>query len=136
MSAEHPFAGSWNLNTGRSQFPAAHHPASGTMRWERTEEGYLMTAEGTTHDGKALKERPQAFHLDEKEHPVPGAPGLVAIAYHPDAHTIHVQAKNAGQLVGEGSYIVSADGNALIAAVSGTDAQQKPFLTVAVWDRR
>ena len=95
-----------------------------------------MRAEGITQDGKAHRERPQAFHLDQKEHPIPGAPGLVAIAYHPDAHTIHVQAKNADGVVGEGSYIVSADGNTLIAAVSGTDAQQKKVLTVAVWDRQ
>jgi hypothetical protein len=54
-----------------------------------------MKAEGTTHEGKAVQERPQAFNLDEKEHPVPGALGLVAIACHPDAYTIHVQAKNA-----------------------------------------
>jgi hypothetical protein len=106
------------------------------MFWERTSEGYLMRAEGITHDGKAVKERPLAFNLDEKEHPVPGAPGLVAIAQHPDANTIHVQAKNVDQVVGEGSYIVSPDGTTLIAAVSGTDAQRKPFLTVAVWDRQ
>jgi hypothetical protein len=136
MSSKEPFAGIWHLNPDRSQFCSGHHPAGGTMRWERTSEGYLMRAEGITHDGKAVQERPQAFNLDEKEHPVPGAPGLVAIARHPDAHTIHVQAKNADQVVGEGSYIVSADGSTLIAAVSGTDAQQKHFLTVAVWDRR
>ena len=136
MNAKDPFAGTWNLNPGRSQFRSRHRPTSGTMFWEPTPEGYLMRAEGTTYDGKAVQERLQAFNLDEKEHPVPGAPGLVAIAHHPDANTIHVQAKNAEQVVGEGSYIVSADGTMLIAAVSGTDAQQKPFLTVAVWDRQ
>ena len=136
MSAKDPFAGIWNLNPGRSHFRSGHRPTGGTMFWERTPEGYLMRAEGTTCDGKAVQEGLQAFNLDEKEHPVPGAPGLVAIAHHPDANTIHVQAKNSDQVVGEGSYIVSADGTTLIAAVSGTDAQQKPFLTVAVWDRQ
>ncbi len=136
MNAKDPFAGFWNLNPGRSQFCSGHRPTSGTMFWESTPEGYLMRAEGTTYDGKAVQERQQVFNLDEKEHPVPGAPGLVAIARHPDANTIHVQAKNADQMVGGGSYIVSADGTTLIAAVSGTDARQKPFLTVAVWDRQ
>jgi hypothetical protein len=136
MSAKDPFAGVWNLNPCRSQFRSGHRPTSGTMFWKRTSQGYLMRAEGITHDGKAVKERPQAFNLDEKEHPVPGAPGLVAIAQHPDANTIHVRAKNVDQVVGEGSYIVSADGTTLIAAVSGTDAQQKVFVTVAVWDRQ
>jgi hypothetical protein len=136
MNSKDPFAGIWKLNPDRSQFCSGHHPTSGTMRWERTSEGYLMRAEGITHDGKTVQERPQAFRLDETEHPIPDAPGVVTIARHPDAHTIHVQAKNAHQLVGEGSYIVSADGSTLIAAVSGTDAQQKRFLTVAVWDRQ
>jgi len=104
MSAKDPFAGIWNLNPGRSHFRSGHRPTGGTMFWERTPEGYLMRAEGTTCDGKAVQEGLQAFNLDEKEHPVPGAPGLVAIAHHPDANTIHVQAKNSDQVVGEGSY--------------------------------
>jgi len=136
MSAKDPFAGVWNLNPGRSQFRGGHRPTSGTMFWERTSDGYLMRAEGVSCDGKAVQERPQTLNLDEKDHPVPGVPGVVAVVHHPDANTIHVQARNADLVVGEGSYIVSADGATLIAAVAGTDAQQKPFLTVAVWDRQ
>jgi hypothetical protein len=136
MNGKDPFAGSWKLNPGRSQFSLDHRPTSATMCWERTGEGYVMTAEGITHDGKPVKERPRAFKLDEKEHPIEGEPGLVEIAHHPDANTIHVQAKNVDHVVGEGSYIVSADGTSLIAAVSGADAQQRRFLTVGVWDRQ
>jgi len=131
-----PFVGSWKLNPRRSQFNLGHRPTNATMCWERTGEGYVMTAEGITPDGKAVKERPRTFKLDEKEHPIEGEPGLVEIAHHPDANTIHVQAKDAHHVVGEGSYIVSADGTSLIAAISGTNVQQRRFLTVAVWDRQ
>jgi hypothetical protein len=136
MDGKDPFAGSWKLNPGRSQFSSGHHPTSATMCWRQTREGYVMTAEGITHDGKPVKERPRAFNLDEKEHPIQGDPGLVEIAHHPDANTIHVRAKSVDQVVGEGSYIVSADGSLLIAAVSGLDAQQSRFLSIAIWDRQ
>jgi len=136
MNSKDPFAGSWKLNPDRSQFALSHRPTSATMCWERTGEGYVMTAEGITQDGKPVKERPQAFNLDEKEHPIQGEMDLVEIAHHPDANTIHVRAKKVDQVVGEGSYIVSACGGSLIAAVSGTDAQQRRFFTVTIWDRQ
>ena len=136
MSTKDPFTGIWKLNLERSHFGSRHRPTSGTMTWERTSEGYLMRAEGLTGDGKVVQERPQALALDEKEHPIVGAPYLREIAHQPDPNTIHIQAKNADEVVGVGSYIVSADRRTLIAVASGADAQQKPFLTVAVWDRQ
>ena len=42
-----------------------------------------MRAEGLTGDGKVVQERPQALALDEKEHPIVGAPYLREIATNP-----------------------------------------------------
>ena len=136
MSTKDPFTGIWKLNLERSHFASRHRPTGGTMTWERTSKGYLMKAEGLTRDGKVVQERPQALTLDEKEHPIMGLPHLRESAHHPDPNTIHIEAKDADEVVGVGSYIVSEDRRTLIAVASGADAQQRPFLTVAVWDRQ
>lgn len=135
MNRQDPFSGNWKLNPEKSHFDPNHHPASGTMSWERTSNGYRMRAEGTQSNGQVIQERPQAFILDGKEHPVPDASGLTVVASRPDPNTIHVEAKSVAGVVGKDSYVVSEDGTRLTASVSGTDAQQRPCRTVAVWDR-
>lgn len=135
MNREDPFGGSWKLNPEKSHFDPNHRVSAGTMRWERTGDGYLMEAEGT-HDGQAVQERPATFILDGKEHTVPGQPGITAVASSPTPNIVHVEAKSAGHVVGRGSYVVSEDGTTLTATMRGTDAQQRPFETVVVWDRQ
>ena len=135
MNREDPFGGSWELNPEKSRFDPNHPVSAGTMRWERTGDGYVMKAEGT-HDGQPVQERQATFILDGREHAVPGQPGITAVASSPAPNIIHVEAKSAGRVVGKGSYIVSEDGTILTATVAGTDAQQRPFETVVVWDRQ
>ena len=105
------------------------------MRFEREPEGYLMRAEGIC-DGKRVEEQPQRFILDGKEHPAPGAPGVTAVSTRPDANTIQAAARSGDRVLGEGSYVVSADGATLTATVRGVDAQQRPLQTTVVWDRQ
>lgn len=135
MSQEDPFGGSWKLNPEKSHFDPNHRVSAGTMHWERTTDGYLMHAEGT-HDGQVCRERPQTFILDAKDHALPGLPGFTAVAFRATTNEIRVEAKNAGQVVGKGSYVVSEDGTTLTATTVGRDAQQRTFQTVVVWDRQ
>lgn len=135
MNREDPFVGSWKLNPEKSQFDPKHRVSAGTMLWERAADGYLMKAEGS-RGGQVVQERPATFVLDGKEHAVPGPPGTTAVAFSPAPDIIHVEAKNAGRVVGKGSYIVSEDRTTLTATMAGTDAQQRTFQTVVVWDRQ
>ncbi|MBV9265542.1 MAG: hypothetical protein JO061_05175 [Acidobacteriaceae bacterium] len=128
------FSGTWKMNARKSKFDPNHQPSEATMRFEREAEGYLMRAEGTS-DGKHIEEQPQRFMLDGEEYPVPGAPGVTTVSTRPDANTIQVSARNGDSVLGEGSYVVSADGATLTATVRGIDAQQRPFQTTVVWDR-
>jgi hypothetical protein len=130
-----PFSGTWKMNTQRSNFDPNHRPSEATMRFERESEGYLMHAEGVC-DGKHVQEQPQRFILDDKEHPVPGAPEVVVVSSRPDPNTIRSVARNGDRTLGEGSYVVSADGATLTATVRGIDAQQRRFETTVVWDRQ
>jgi hypothetical protein len=98
------------------------------MRFEAQTDGYLMRAEGVC-DGKRVEEQPQRFILDGAERPVPGAAGVTAVSTRPDTNTIHVAARAGDHTVGEGSYVVSADGTTLTATVRGMDAKQRPLQT-------
>jgi len=130
-----PFSGAWRMNHEKSNFDPNHRPSEATMRFEPESAGYLMRAEGVC-DGKLVQERPQRFVLDGREHSIPEAPQVSVISTQPDPNTIHTQARAGGQTVGEGTYVVSADGSTLTATVRGIDAQQRPFQTTLVWDRQ
>ena len=62
-------------------------------------------------------------------------PGVTMASARPDPNTIKVEAKNASAVIGKATYAVSDDGATLTATVSGTDAEQRPFQTVLVWER-
>src|SRR5215475_2374536 len=126
MNREDPFSGKWELNPGKSQFEANQRSSGATMRWERTLEGYKMTAKGTVGDGTIVREG-TIFILDGKDHPVPGAPGCTAIMSRSTTSSIDVESKNADGSVGRARYVVSEDETTLTASVSGIDAQRRPF---------
>ena len=107
MSREDPFGGDWKLNPEKSQFDANHRPSSASMHWERTSEGYRMTAEGTMGDGEVVKERPAMFILDGVEHDSPDMPGFSAVTTRPADNLIEVESKKSGSIIGKASYVVS-----------------------------
>ncbi len=135
MNREDPFGGDWKLNREKSKFDPNHRPSSASMHWERTSEGYRITAEGTMGDGKVVKERPATFILDGAEHDSPDMPGLSAVMMRPADNMIEVESKKGGSIIGKATYVVSGDGTTLTASVSGIDAEQRSFHTVLVWDR-
>jgi hypothetical protein len=133
MKREDPFGGAWKLNADKSQFDPNHRPSSATMHWERTPEGYKMTAEGIMGNGAVVQETPATFILDGKDHPMLDAPGFTAIMSRPAPNAIEVESRNVGGIIGKASYFVSGDGTTLTARVSGIDGQQRHFQTVLVW---
>lgn len=132
------FIGTWKLNPGKSEFDANHRPASGLMVFELDAEGhYLMKAEGTKENGERVAERPQRLIPDGKEHPIPDAPGLKAVANRPDHNTIQVEARREdGSVAGGGTFVVSADEKSLTATNFGYDSQLRQFKQRTVWDRQ
>lgn len=134
QSTNDVFSGTWELNAGDSNFDPNHRPTAATLRFEAIDGGYLMFAEGVS-DGKVVKERPQRLILDGLAHPVPDAPGITATGVLENGRTIRAEARKGEEVVGSGSYAVSPDGTKLIATMSGTDAQLRPFQTVVAWNR-
>ena len=132
-----PFVGTWTLNPGRCNFDPNHQPKSGTLVFERNAEGnYLMKGEGTDAKGQKVAERQQTFIPDGEPRPIVDFPGLSARTTRPNPRELHAQCtREDGSIVGEGSYVVSADGTSLTATAAGFDTQLRRFETRTVWER-
>ena len=133
-----PFVGTWELNPAKSAFDANHRPSQATMHFELSADGaYLMKAEGVSQKGERVAERPVTMVLDGRPHAVPDFPGLSALTTRPDPCTIRAECRREdGSLVGEGTYVVSADGKSLTATTAGFDTQLRRFETTTVWEKR
>ena len=137
-NAADPIVGTWTLNPGKSEFDPNHRPTQATMEWGVEADGrYVLRAEGVNAKGENVAERPQHFIPDGKPHPVPDLPGLTIVSSRPDPNTIRGEVRREdGSLVGEGLFVVSADGKSLTATNSGVDSQLRPFRQSTAWDRR
>lgn len=133
-----PFVGTWKLNPANSQFDPNHRPSAATMVFELDPQGrYLMQAEGLDAQGRKVAERPQTLIPDGKPYPFPDFPGLTAIASRLDPHTLQAECRREdGSIVGQGSYVVSADGKSLTATTAGFDTELRRFETTTAWDRQ
>ena len=133
-----PFVGTWKLNPANSQFDPNHRPLGGTMVIELDPEGhYQMKAEGLNAQGQKVAERPQRLIPDGKPYPVPDFHGLTAVVTRPDPQTLQAECRREdGSIVGQGSYVVSADGRSMMATTAGFDTQLRRFETTTAWDRQ
>jgi len=131
------FVGTWKLNPARCEFDPNHRPTSGLLVLDRDAQGqYVMKAEGTDANGKPVTERPQTFVPDGEPRPVPDFPGLTTRATQPSPHELRAQVtREDGSVVGEGTYVVSPDGQSMTATSAGFDTQLRRFETRTVWER-
>jgi hypothetical protein len=140
--SEDLFEGTWRANTDNSQFDPNYSPEQACIRFEATDEGYLLVAYGVK-DGQAVAERPTSIIPDGRRRPivdlngrpVAGVPaGAMTFGDRPDARTIEAGAEVDGQVLGKGTYQVSEDGKKLTVTTEG-QGLKGPFKTVAVFDR-
>jgi hypothetical protein len=132
-----PIVGTWTLNCEKSGFDPNHRPTAGSLRLERDTAGaYILNAEGLNAKGERVAERPQRLVPDGQAYPVPDFPGLTAVTTQPDPRTLHAEVRREdGSLVGEGRYVVAADGQSMEASTAGFDTQLRRFETRTHWDR-
>ena len=132
-----PFVGTWRLNPDGSVFDANHRPSAGTMHLEAAGGGaYRLTAWGRNEKGEPCAEKPQTFIPDGRPYPVPDLPGLMSVTSRPDPRTLRAEVRREdGSIAGEGSYVVSADGQSLVATTAGFDSQLRRFEMKTVWNK-
>ena len=136
------FEGTWKSINEKSQWDPAYTPEQACLRFEATDEGYLVVAYGIK-DGQAVAERPTRIIPDGRRRPlvdlngrpIPGVPpGALAFGSRPDLHTIEGGAEVDGQVLGKGTYMVSDDGQTLTVTTEGMGLKG-PFKTIAVFER-
>lgn len=136
------FEGTWKSNNEKSNWDPSYTPEQACMRFEATDEGYLLVAYGIV-DGQAVAERPTAIIPDGRRRPIVDLngrpiegvpPGAVSFGSQLDPHTIEAGAEADGKMLGKGTYKVSGDGNTLSVTTEGTGLKG-PFKTIAVFER-
>lgn len=136
------FEGTWKAQNEKSQWDPAYTPEQACLRFEPTDTGYLLVAYGVK-DGQAVAERPTSIIADGRRRPIvdlngrpiPGVPpGAVAFGTRPDPHTLEAGAEVDGNVLGRGTYRVSADGKTLTVTTEGVGLKG-PFKVRAVFER-
>ena len=130
-----PFTGTWTANLSKSQRHPNHLFQSATLRFEVSGDAVSLTHAGVNMSGRQ-ETGTTTLYPDGQEHPASEhAPGIVVVTSWVGSHILDTLAKKDGQVIGQGTYEVSSDGNTLTAKVRGTDANGALFEQVIVFER-
>jgi len=129
-----PFVGNWTANLSKSKRDPHHQFESATLDFAVTGDTVTITHGGINGSGQQ-ESGVTELQADGKEHPFPGAPGIVHVTRWVGKHVLETVGKKGDQVTGRGVYEVSADGKTLTATVSGTGASGTEFEQVIVFDR-
>jgi len=132
---KNPLAGTWQANISKSQRHPNHLFKSATLSFEVSDALVSLTYTGVNMSG-AEEKGTFDIHPDGKEHPIPGAPGLVEVSRWISPRVLDTVATKDGKVVGHSSYEVSDDGKTLTAKLSGSDASGTEFEQIIVCDRQ
>jgi hypothetical protein len=136
------FEGTWRAVNEKSQWDPKYTPEQACMRFESTEDGYVLVAYGIK-DGQAVAERPTRIFSDGRRRPlvdfsgrpIPGVPaGALAFGRRSDDYTLEAGAEVDGQPLGSGTYKVSPDGRTMTVTTEGMGLKG-PFKVTAVFER-
>lgn len=131
----HPFNGTWVADIAKSQRHPNHLFQSATLRFDVSGDAVSLTQAGVNMAGKHESSTLMLL-ADGQEHAVsPQAPGVFVVTTWIGTHTLETIGRRGADVVGRGTYEVSAGGRMLTATVSGTDAQGAFFEQVIVFDR-
>ena len=130
-----PFAGNWAANLAKSKRHPNHQFQSATLQFVVSGDTVTLTHGGVNAAGQE-ESGTITLQADGKERPIPQAPGVVSVVKWVGSRVLETLGKKDGQMVGRGTYEVSADGKTLTATVSGRDGSGAAFDQVIVFDRK
>lgn len=112
VPTESPFAGTWKADVANSKPHPANRFRSATLQF--SVRGNVVTIGQSLIGESGQEERNRtALHIDGREHVSDDQPGLSVLAVWRGANAFQVIAKKDGEVVGAGTYQVSADGREL-----------------------
>ena len=110
--AASPFAGTWKANMAKSKPHPANQFRSATLQF--SVRGNVMTIAQSLVGESGEEERNRtALHVDGCEHVSDDRPGFSVVASWRGSNVVQVIARKEGEVVGMGTYEVSADGREL-----------------------
>lgn len=136
-AADDPLMGTWKLNLAKSKSTPGPPPKSQTNKYEPSgANGSKFTQDIVNAKGEA-NHNETTYIFDGKEHPVTNFPNVDTVMNRRiNASTTERIAKKGGKVVNTIRRVVSKDGKTLTVTQKGTDAQGKPFSSVAVYDKQ
>ena len=133
--ASEPLIGTWKLNVGKSKFDPGPAPKSGTLKYEASGEGLIVTVDTDGANGPAHWSYTANF--DGKEYPVAGNPdGDVVALKRMTTTTTEADFKKSGKATTNNARVVSADGKTLTITVKGTNAKGQTVHNVQVFEKQ
>ena len=130
-----PLVGNWAANLSKSKQHPNHQFQSATLQFVVNGDTVTLTHGGVNAAGQE-ESGTMTVQADGKERPIPQAPGMVSVVRWIGSRVLETVGKKDGQIVGHGTYEVSADGKTLTATVSGRDESGAAFEQVIVFDRK
>lgn len=131
--------GTWTLNLARSVFRLGPQPVAQTQVWEPSGDGVTVTVETVAGPGVRI-EYGYTASVDGREYPMRGdltPNGAETIALtRLDAHTLQATMRRAGEVVLTTRITLSGDGRVLTLASTGTNRNEQPTDSVAVFDKQ
>jgi len=109
--AQNPFVGTWTANLARSKRHPANEFRAATIHFTVDGDTVTITDGFVDTDGKKLHGR-NTLNVDGQEHATDRA-GYVMVARWRSSHVLETLATKNGEVVGRGTYEVSADGTTL-----------------------
>jgi len=130
------FLGTWIMQPDLNDYQFGNPPQKGSYIIETDGEGYLVTMNWTTADGKDMT---MDYHAipDGKEYPTDPATGVDSMSMTRMSNTVldSVAMKN-GVMVAYGSRILSDDGNTMTVKQSGKTPDGQEFINTSVYVRQ
>ena len=130
-----PFTGTWIANLAKSRRHENHQFQSLTMQFDVSGNAISLSHAGVNMSGKN-ESSTLTLQADGEEYPAsPQAPGVMVVTRRIGNHGLETIGKRGADILGRGTYEVSADGRTMTAKVSGIDAQGVAFEQEIVFDR-
>ena len=136
QAAQIPFSGSWKLNPAKSTI-SAPSPHAEIIEVKADENSIEVSREVLDpRSGKTTKSSYKAA-FDGNDYPVIGNPREDSIAFQRiDANTLKATAKKSGKVVGEYTFVVSADGRTTTVNYTEPDSEGNTYKGSEVYEKQ
>ena len=137
LFAANPFAGTWQLNVGKSKFAGPPDREETVVMVEKDDQ-IVVTRKGIAGDGKPISAK---YSYPEKGGPVifvEGAPpsNISETRNRINERTMEAITKSDGNVVATTHYVVSEDGQTITIHRQGKNSQGQAFEFVGVYERK